>query len=82
MLLDKLVFGTSQLFLQISKISRKQIYMDSGKLIANGQQLALMLDLSGTLDNLNLIDFGYARFLNQEPAKPNLKQLNPFFIWR
>lgn len=112
-------------------------YMDSGKLIANGQQLAyivtefvsgetldkkinrdgdlsvyeikqvvkallsalqylhtqstpiihnevtiqnLMLDLSGTLENLKLIDFGYARFLNQEPAKPNLKQLNPFYM--
>lgn len=40
----------------------------------------LMLDLSGTLDNLKLIDFGYARFLNQEPAKPNLKQLNPFYM--
>lgn len=111
-------------------------YVDSGKLIANGQQLAyivtefvsgetldkrivredlsvyeikqvakallsalqylhsqpttiihnevtiqnLMLDLSGTLENLKLIDFGYARFLNQELAKPNLKQLNPFYM--
>lgn len=111
-------------------------YVDSGKLIANGQQLAyivtefvsgetldkriaredlsvyeikqvakallsalhflhsqttpiihnevtiqnLMLDLSGTLENLKLIDFGYARFLNQEHAKPNLKQLNPFYM--
>ena len=112
-------------------------YVDSGKLIANGQQLAyivtefvsgetldkrivregdlsvyeikqvakallsalqylhsqptpiihnevtiqnLMLDLSGTLENLKLIDFGYARFLSQEPAKPNLKQLNPFYM--
>ena len=113
-------------------------YVDSGKLIANGQQLAyfvtefvsgetldkrigrdgslsvyeikqvanallsalqhlhsqstpiihnevsiqnIMLDLSGTLENLKLIDFGHSRFLNQEPARPNLKQLNPF-IWR
>jgi transitional endoplasmic reticulum ATPase len=40
----------------------------------------LMLDLSGTLENLKLIDFGYARFLNQEPAKPNLRQLNPFYM--
>lgn len=40
----------------------------------------LMLDLSGTLENLKLIDFGYARFLNQEPAKPKLKQLNPFYM--
>ena len=111
-------------------------YVDSGKLIANGQQLAyivtefvsgetldkriaredlsvyeikqvakallsalqhlhsqetpiihnevtvqnLMLDLSGTLEDLKLIDFGYARFLNQEPVKPNLKQLNPFYM--
>ena len=112
-------------------------YVDSGKLIANGQQLAyfvtefvsgetldkrivregklsvydikqvakallsalnylhsqstpiihnevsiqnIMLDLSGTLEDLKLIDFGHARFLNQEPAKPNLKQLNPFYM--
>lgn len=40
----------------------------------------LMLDLLGTLDNLKLIDFGYARFLDQEPARPNLKQLNPFYM--
>ena len=40
----------------------------------------LMLDLSGTLDELKLLDFGYARFLNQEPAKPDLKQLNPFYM--
>lgn len=111
-------------------------YVDSGKIIANGQQLAyvvtefvsgetldkrilrenlsiyeikqvaksllsalnylhslptpiihnevtiqnLMLNLSGTLENLKLIDFGYARFLNQEPARPDLKQLNPFYM--
>ena len=40
----------------------------------------LMLDLSGALEDLKLIDFGYARFLNQEPAKPNLRQLNPFYM--
>lgn len=40
----------------------------------------LMFDLTGTLENLKLIDFGYARFLNQEPARPNLKQLNPFYM--
>ncbi|MBR1593799.1 MAG: AAA family ATPase [Alloprevotella sp.] len=40
----------------------------------------LMLDLSGSLEDLKLIDFGSARFLNQEPAKPNLKQLNPFYM--
>ena len=40
----------------------------------------LMLDLSGTLENLKLIDFGYARFLDQEPAKTTLRQLNPFYM--
>ncbi|MBO7427148.1 MAG: AAA family ATPase [Paludibacteraceae bacterium] len=40
----------------------------------------LMLDLSGTMENLKLIDFGYAKFLNQDPSKPNLKQLNPFYM--
>ena len=40
----------------------------------------LMLDLSGTLENLKLIDFGYARFLNQEPAKINLRKINPFYM--
>lgn len=39
-----------------------------------------MLDLSGSLEQLKLIDFGNARFLNQEPAKLNLKQLNPFSL--
>lgn len=39
-----------------------------------------MLDLSGSLEQLKLIDFGNARFLNQEPAKLNLKQLNPFCL--
>ena len=112
-------------------------YVDSGKLIANGQQLAyivtefvsgetldkriiregdlnvyetkqvvkgllsalqflhslptpiihneitiqnLMLDLAGGLDNLKLIDFGHARFLNQEPTSLNLKDVNPFYL--
>jgi len=40
----------------------------------------LLLDLSGTLENLKLIDFGYAHFLNQEPAKPNIKHINPFYM--
>lgn len=40
----------------------------------------LMLDLTGTLGDLKLIDFGHARFLNQEPARPNLKKLNPFYM--
>ena len=40
----------------------------------------LMLDLSGTFENLKLIDFGSARFLNQEPVKPNLNQINPFYL--
>lgn len=40
----------------------------------------LMLDFSGSLDNLKLIDFGNAQFLNESLAKPNLFQLNPFCL--
>lgn len=40
----------------------------------------LMLDLSGSWENMKLIDFGHARFLNQEPTTPNLKDLNPFYL--
>ena len=29
---------------------------------------------------MKLIDFGYARFLNQSPVKPNLDELNPFYL--
>lgn len=37
-------------------------------------------NLVGDLQDLKLIDFGYARFLNQPPAKPNLDELNPFYL--
>lgn len=40
----------------------------------------VLLDLVGKLQDLKLIDFGYARFLNQPPAKPNLDELNPFYL--
>lgn len=40
----------------------------------------LMLDLTGRLDDLRLIDFGFARFLNQRPAKPDLDTINPFYL--
>ena len=40
----------------------------------------IMLDLSGTLEDLKLIDFGHARYLNQDPAKPDIKHLNPFYM--
>ena len=39
-----------------------------------------LLDLSGSLDQLKLIDFGNARFLNQRPAKLNLNLFNPFYL--
>lgn len=29
---------------------------------------------------MKLIDFGYARFLNQSPAKPDLPEFNPFYL--
>lgn len=40
----------------------------------------VFLNLVGELQDLKLINFGYARFLNQSPAKPNLDELNPFYL--
>ena len=40
----------------------------------------VFLNLVGELQDLKLIDFGYARFLNQSSAKPNLDELNPFYL--
>jgi transitional endoplasmic reticulum ATPase len=40
----------------------------------------VMLNFVGGLENLKLIDFGHARFLNQLPVKPDLKELNPFYL--
>ena len=40
----------------------------------------VLLNLVGELQDLKLIDFGYARFLNQSPAKPDLNELNPFYL--
>ena len=40
----------------------------------------VMLNLVGGLEDLKLIDFGHARYLNQSPAKPNLHELNPFYL--
>jgi len=40
----------------------------------------ILLNLSGELQELKLIDFGNARFLNQKPAKPDLKEVNPFYL--
>lgn len=41
-----------------------------------------LLDLSGSglLEQLKLIDFGNARFLNQDPARLDLKSFNPFYL--
>lgn len=40
----------------------------------------VFLNLVGDLQDLKLIDFGYARYLNQPPIKPNLEELNPFYL--
>lgn len=40
----------------------------------------VFLNLVGELQDLKLIDFGYARFLSQSPAKPDLEELNPFYL--
>ena len=40
----------------------------------------ILLNLVGNLNDLKLIDFGHARFLNQAPSKPDLGKLNPFYL--
>lgn len=40
----------------------------------------VFLNLIGELQDLKLIDFGYARFLNQSLVKPNLEELNSFYL--
>jgi len=40
----------------------------------------VLINLVGELKDLKLIDLGHARFLNQEPVKPNLEELNPFYL--
>ncbi|MCD8291626.1 MAG: protein kinase, partial [Prevotella sp.] len=40
----------------------------------------VMLDLVGGYDCLKLIDFGHASYLNQAPAKPDLNELNAFYL--
>ena len=40
----------------------------------------VFLNLVGELQDLKLIDFGYARFLNQLPTKSDLDELNPFYL--
>ena len=40
----------------------------------------VFLNLIGELQDLKLIDFGYARFLNLPLVKPNLEELNPFYL--
>lgn len=40
----------------------------------------ILLNLAGDWKDLKLIDFGHARFLNQTQSKPNLGELNPFYL--
>lgn len=40
----------------------------------------VMLNLLGGFDDLKLIGFGHASFLNQPLAKPNLEELNPLYL--
>ena len=40
----------------------------------------VLLNLVGGIDDLKLIDFGHASFLNQKPIKPNLDNLNAFYL--
>lgn len=40
----------------------------------------ILLNLVGNLNDLKLIDFGHACFLNQAPSKLDLVKLNPFYL--
>lgn len=40
----------------------------------------ILLNLAGDWKDLKLIDFGHARFLNQALSKPDLNELNPFYL--
>lgn len=40
----------------------------------------VLLNLTGGLQDLKLIDFGNACFLNQRPSKPQLDVFNPFYL--
>lgn len=40
----------------------------------------IMLDLKAGVQDLKLIDFGHASHLNQRPLKPDLRELNAFYL--
>lgn len=40
----------------------------------------ILLNLVGGIENLKLIDFGHACYLNQKPIRPNLSELNVFYL--
>ncbi|EID34649.1 kinase domain protein [Prevotella sp. oral taxon 306 str. F0472] len=40
----------------------------------------ILLNLAGDLKDLKLIDFGHTRYLGQAISKPNLDELNPFYL--
>lgn len=40
----------------------------------------ILLNLVGNIEDLKLIDFGHARYLNQQPCKPRLDELNVFYL--
>lgn len=40
----------------------------------------VLLNLVGGIEDLKLIDLGHACFLNQRPVKPDLNELNPFYL--
>lgn len=40
----------------------------------------IFINLVGNLQDIKLIDFGHARFLNMPPSKPYINELNPFYL--
>lgn len=86
--LDKRIIREGRLSVfQIKQVSRSLLsalqYLHTQPMPIMHNELTiqnLMLDLSGTLENIKLIDFGYARYLEQEPVKLNIKRHNPFYM--
>lgn len=85
--LDKRVVRGSLSIYEIKQVAKallealKYIHSQEIPIVHNEVSMQnTLLDLSGSLEQLKLIDFGNARFLNQGPAKFNLNLFNPFYL--
>lgn len=60
----------------LSYLHKRQIPIIHGEVTIQN----VLLNLVGGIEDLKLIDFGHACFLNQKPAKPDLNELNAFTL--